>query len=398
MKYVIAIPDGAVDILSAYPDGNTPLQQADTPTMDELADYGTVGWARTVPDGCHPGSDVACLSIFGYDPSEVYTGRAPLEAASLGLKLGDLVAFRCNLVTIENGVMKEFTAGHITTEEAAEIIKSLNEANYDSSIEFHTGVQYRHVMTAPPEMNDVDCAPPHDILDQSVQDHLPSGEAKDKVIAMMEWSKDVLKDHPVNQNRRAQGKSEATQIWLWGQGTAPVLTPYQERCGLTGGVITAVDLIRGIGLLAGLNIIHVDGATGLPDTNYEGKAQAALDVLKQNDFVVIHVESVDEMGHAGDERKKTKAIHDFDQRMLKHVLDGLRQSGEEFRMLVLPDHATPISLRTHTGGPVPFILYDSRSHEKRADTGYSEIAVEKRSKRTVEGCQLIDYLTEKKKL
>jgi 2,3-bisphosphoglycerate-independent phosphoglycerate mutase len=395
MKYIIAILDGATDRLSDYPNGDTPLQAAATPTMDQLANCSEVGWAKNVPEGYPPGSDVACLSIFGFNPAEVYSGRAPLEAANMGLQLGERVAFRCNLVTIENGSMKEFTAGHISTEEADQLIKSLQAELGNDEISFHTGVQYRHITITPREWNNVQCTPPHDIIDQNVADHLPQGEAKQQVLELMERSKAIFENHPVNLKRAADGKAQATQIWLWGQGTKPQLTTYQERFDMEGGVISAVDLIQGIGRLAGLEVIKVEGATGLPDTNYEGKAQAALQLLKKHPFVLIHVESTDEMGHAGDEEKKTIAASDFDQRMLKILVDGLWESGEDFRILLLPDHPTPIALRTHTSDPVPFFLFDSRDESKKSDAGYSEQGILKRTKNVVAGHRVIELLCQK---
>jgi len=313
MKYIIAIPDGVADSLEFYPDGNTPMRMADTPTLDELANYGEVGWAKTVPESCHPGSDVACLSIFGYDPEVYYTGRSPLEAVSMGLVLGDQVAFRCNLVTIEDGVMKDFTAGHISTEEADALIQTLNAELGTDCIQFHTGVQYRHALVVPPIYVDMECTPPHDILDQVVQPYLPQGGEAAQILDWMNRSRLILQDHPVNKKRVEQGKRPATQIWLWGQGTAPALPLYSERCGLSGSVISAVDLIKGIAILAGLEVVEVEGATGMPDTNYEGKGDAALAILATKDFVCIHVESTDEMGHQGDEPRKTQAFADFRQ-------------------------------------------------------------------------------------
>ncbi|MBI1389300.1 MAG: cofactor-independent phosphoglycerate mutase [bacterium] len=393
MKYVIAIPDGAADEPADFPERRSPLAAAAKPMMDSLADCGVVAFAQNVPEGLSPGSDVACLSIFGYNPAEIYTGRAPLEAASMGVDLKNDVAFRCNLVTIENGAMKEFTAGHISTPEAAQIIEALNESLASDGVCFHTGVQYRHIMQSPPDSGRVACTPPHDILDRPIEGYLPSGESQDFVRNMMERSRAVLADHPVNRARVAAGKPPATQIWLWGQGTAPRLKPYSERIGLTGGVISAVDLIKGIGTLAGLEIVEVEGATGLPDTNYEGKAEAALDVLTRHDLVFIHVESTDEMGHAGDYKRKTSCVADFDQRMLRIVVEGLRERGEEFRLVLLPDHPTPVKLRTHTNQPVPFLLYDSRDGGAKGSAGYSEDAVRSRSETVIKGHCLLDILT-----
>jgi len=395
MKYIIAIPDGASDQLSAYPEGNTPLRMAGTPTMDELADHSLAAWAKTVPDACQPGSDVACLSIFGYDPARMYSGRAPLEAANMGIDLENRVAFRCNLVTLEDGRMKEFTAGHISTPEAGELIEALNGAMGTDRLRFHTGVQYRHILTAPVDYLDARCTPPHDILDQETAPHLPAGPAGPKIQDLMERSRAVLAGHPVNQRRAAADKPPATQIWLWGQGSKPALTPYRERCGLEGGVISAVDLVRGIGRLAGLEVIMVPGATGLMDTNYEGKAEAALEVLGRHPFVCVHVEATDEMGHAGDAVRKTQAIADFDQRLLRPLVEGLRRRGGAFRLLVLPDHPTPIALRTHVKEPVPFFLHDSRDTRPRGEGGYSEWSVNRRSRQLVTGHRLLDLLTEK---
>ncbi|MFB3786748.1 MAG: cofactor-independent phosphoglycerate mutase [bacterium] len=394
MKYIIAIPDGASDQLSAYPEGNTPLRMAATPTMDELADRSLAAWAKTVPDPCPPGSDVACLSIFGYDPARMYSGRAPLEAANMGIDLENRAAFRCNLVTVENGRMKEFTAGHISTPEAGELITALNEALGTDRLRFYTGVQYRHILTAPVEYLNVRCTPPHDILDQETAPHLPAGPAGPMILDLMERSRAVLAGHPVNQKRVEAGKPPATQIWLWGQGSKPALTPYRERCGLEGGVISAVDLVRGIGRLAGLEVIVVPGATGLMDTNYEGKAEAALEVLGRKPFVCVHVEATDEMGHAGDAARKTQAIADFDQRLLRPLVDGLRRRNDPFRLLVLPDHPTPIALRTHAKEPVPFFLHDSRDPARRGEGGYSEWTVRQRTRQLVTGHRLIDLLSE----
>ncbi len=395
MKFVIAIPDGAADMLSAYPEGKTPLSMADTPMMDELANHGEVGWAETVPKTLSPGSDVACLSIFGYNPQEMYSGRAPLEAASMGIDLRNRVAFRCNLVTIEKGVMKEFTAGHISTKEAAALINSLNEQCHEDGVDFHTGVQYRHVMTAQEEDGEVECIPPHDITDQEVEPYWPKGKAQEKIRWLMERSREIFLKHPVNENRRMHAKPLATHIWLWGQGKQPQIGSYEERYGLSGGVISAVDLIKGIGTLAGLDVVEVEGATGLMDTNYEGKADAALDLLYSKDFVCVHVEAPDEMGHKGDAGKKSQALADFDQRMLRRLVNGLQRRKEEFRMLVLPDHPTPISLKTHVNEPVPYILYDSRYSYQRSRTGYSEMAVMKRNKQLIPGYRLVDLLCER---
>ncbi|MBD3265898.1 cofactor-independent phosphoglycerate mutase [bacterium] len=395
MKYIIAIPDGVSDSLDDYPKGNTPMQLADTPLLDQLANCGEVGWAKTVPDTFPPGSDVACLSIFGYDPAVYYTGRAPLEAVSMGIELGGNVAFRCNLVTIENGIMKDFTAGHISTEEARDIIQTLQQEIVEDSVKFYPGVQYRHAFVTPPKCGEVECTPPHDITGQPVDSYLPKGIAADAINEYMEKSRKILAAHPVNQKRIEQGKNPATQVWLWGQGTAPQLIPFSMRCGLRGAVISAVDLIKGIALLAGLDVINVTGATGLPDTNYEGKGDAAIDALKKGDFVCIHVEATDEMGHQGDAERKKQAFSDFDRRMLNRVVKYLKDEGEPFRLLVTPDHPTPIALKTHSKEPVPFLIYDSRYTQKQGRGGYSELAVKHRSDLVILGHNLLDRLCEK---
>lgn len=395
MKYIVCIPDGVADSLQDYPTGDTPMRMAHTPTLDALADHGVVGWAKTVPDACSPGSDVACLSIFGYDPEVYYTGRSPLEAVSMGIDLGDNLAFRCNLVTVEDGVMKDFTAGHISTEEADQIIQALNAELRSPSIRFYTGVQYRHALVTPADWQDCTCTPPHDIQEQLVLPSLPQGPAAVLVLDLMNRSKMILANHPVNLARRKTGKRPVTQIWLWGQGTSPKLPLYSERCGLRGAAISAVDLIKGIAMLAGLNVIEVKGATGLPDTNYEGKADAALTALEHGDFVCVHVEATDEMGHKGDEKMKTQAFTDFDQRLVRHIVEGLRAKNEPFRMLVMPDHPTPIRIRTHSKDPVPFLLYDSRYPEQTGSGGYNEWNVKQRSQSIILGYKMIDLLCEK---
>ncbi len=394
MKYLIIVPDGMSDLPQDFPEGRTPLVCADRTVMDRLADRSIVGWGETVPEGMHPGSDVAALSIFGLQPDKYYTGRSPLEAASLGVEIGDGVAYRCNLVTVRNGVMEDFTAGHITSEEAKEIIRSLDESLGGEGVSFHAGVSYRHAMLAPGEYVNADCVPPHDITDQEVDGHLPKGPSGEWVLGLMERSGEILRNHPVNERRISEGKRPATQIWLWGQGKKPSLPLMKDRFGISGAVITAVDLVKGIGHLLGLEVVNVPGATGFVDTNYEGKAQAALEALRHGDFVYAHIEAPDEAGHMGDAQLKEKAISDFDKRFLGTLMEGLdAEAGlQPYRLLLLPDHPTPISVKTHVRDSVPYLLFDSNEREVKASGGFTEENVRHRSKEVIPGHRLIEKL------
>ncbi len=363
MKYVVLVGDGMADETIQELGGKTPLEFAETPNIDKIAALGLTGEIRTVPEGFPPGSDVATLSLMGYDPARYYTGRAPLEAASMGIALGPKdVAYRCNLITLEvlgqSIIMRDFTAGHISSEEARQLINGLNEAVADNEIRFHPGVSYRHLMVWKNGGDDVALTPPHDILEQSIADYMPQGTDAEKIIQWMTSAQIYLKHHPVNQKRMAKGENPANSIWLWGQGKKPVLPTFKELYGLTGGVVSAVDLIKGLGILAGLEAPRVEGATGYLDTNYAGKVAAALKILEGNDFVFLHVEAPDEAGHSGILADKVRAIADFDRHVVGPMFDAL-QAYRPFRLLVLPDHPTPLSLRTHTNGTVPFLAYDS---------------------------------------
>ncbi|MFH1742240.1 MAG: cofactor-independent phosphoglycerate mutase [bacterium] len=394
MKYIIVVPDGMTDVPDEFDDGRTPLVCAKHPIMDDLADRAEVGWAETVPEGMDPGSDVAALSIFGLDPRDYYTGRAPLEAASLGLEIGDGVAYRCNLVTIRNGVMVDFTAGHITSAEAAEIIQSVHETLGEDGISFYPGVSYRHIMLAPESYLGAKCVPPHDITDQSVSGNLPEGEAGPSLRALMDRSTELLRNHIVNQKRISKGKNPATQIWLWGQGKKPTLPTLMERFGLSGAVVTAVDLVKGIGHLVGLEVMNVQGATGFVDTNYEGKADAVLEALRRTDFAYAHIEAPDEAGHMGDADLKKKAIEDVDRRFLSRLMDGLDNDPhlQPYRLLLLPDHPTPISVKTHIRENVPYLLFDSRAPETKDSKGFTEVSAAARNSDVIPGHQLIEKL------
>ncbi len=365
MKYVVIVGDGMAGRPLGQLGGRTTLQAARTENMDALVSQGWVGTARMVPPGFPPGSDVANLSIFGYDPAEFYTGRAPLEAGSLGIAMGPGdVVFRCNLVTLDNAdplegaAMNDYSAGHISSEEAAELIDAVGEAFGKGGLRFFPGTSYRHLLLWPDGPAEADCTPPHDIIGRPVAEYLPRGDRADVLRKLMNDSVALLKDHPVNRRRRERGLNEASSIWLWGQGKKPLIKPFEEVFGLRGAVISAVDLTKGIGVFAGFDVIDVPGATGWIDTNYEGKAQATLSALDRVDLVYLHVEAPDEAGHSGSVENKIRAIEDFDRKIVGPVWEGL-QRFDRYRVMVLPDHPTPIEIRTHSDEPVPFVIADS---------------------------------------
>ncbi len=357
--------------------GKTPLQAAGTPHLDRMARQGTLGLVRTVPPGMPPGSDVANLSIFGYDPALHFTGRAPLEAAAMGVQLKPRdVAFRCNLVTLGTkdgrAFMDDFSAGHITTPEAREVVQRIGEALGNEEFQFYPGVSYRHLLVWREGERGlgVKTTPPHDISGKEIAEFLPRGAGQKEVLGLMEKAKGFLADNPVNRTRLREGKKPANAIWLWGQGKAPALLPMTERFGLQGSVISAVDLMKGIGFYAGLEIIQVPGATGYLDTNYAGKAESALQEVSRKDFVYVHLEAPDEASHNGNLKDKLRAIEDFDQKVVGPILRGL-ESFPDFRILVLPDHPTPIVLKTHSAEPVPFVIFDSGDRRKTPKEGSS---------------------------
>ncbi len=389
MKYVVLLGDGMADRPLDVLGGRTPLQAARTPNMDRIAAGGSPGLIRTVPDGFPAGSDVANLSVLGYDPSVYYTGRAPLEAASMSVKLEAAdVAFRCNLVTLAEARMADFSAGHISTGEARALITDLHQALADGQIAFYPGVSYRHLMVWQKGRRDMVCTPPHDITGQPFKRYLPSGEGHELLNDLMLRAQGVLRDHPVNRRRTDAGKRPANAIWLWGQGLRPCLPTFQERYGLTGAVISAVDLLKGIGIYAGLTPLAVPGATGYFDTNYRGKAQAAVKALQEMDFVYVHVEAPDEAGHMGDVEEKLRAIENFDEKVVGPIWSGLQDLGE-FRILLLPDHPTPIETRTHSRAMSPFVIFDSR--EVRASQDRYDEETARRSGRVVDrGFTLMD--------
>jgi 2,3-bisphosphoglycerate-independent phosphoglycerate mutase len=357
MKHLLVIPDGAADHPHPDLDGRTPLAAAHLMHLRAMAVAGQVGRARTIPQGMAPGSDVGCMSAMGFDPLRYHTGRAAIEAAAMGIKLKNgQVAYRCNLVTVKNGVMKDFAAGHISDDESHELIEALQDS-LGGEVTFHPGVMYRHVMVAPAEIGEAACTPPHDIIGSAIAKHLPKGASAKVLKKLMEQSTKVLAEHPVNKERERQRKPAATQIWLWGQGTRSRLPSFKRTYGVSGAVISAVDLVRGLGALTGLEVITVPGATGYYDTNYKAKAEAALVALRTHDFCVVHVEPTDEAGHEGNVDRKVEALQRFDAELLGTIRQRL--AGRAWKMLLLPDHSTPCALRRHTDEPVPYLLFDA---------------------------------------
>lgn len=364
MKTIIVLGDGMADEPIEKLGEKTPLQYADTPNMDYLAANGVTGRLKTVADGFHPGSEVANMSVLGYDLPTVYEGRGVLEAASMGVQLApDEIAMRCNLVCIEKDILKNHSAGHITTQEADELIKFLNKQLGTENIHFYTGVSYRNLLVIKGGNKHLKCTPPHDVPLQPfrpllIQPEVQEAEETAKLLnELILKSQEILESHPVNRKRIAAGKDPANSIWPWSPGNRPAMKTMKEMYGIDGAVISAVDLIRGIGVYAGLDVIHVDGATGLYDTNYEGKAAAAIKALKEKDFVYLHVEASDEAGHEGDVELKIKTIENLDKRTIQPIIQETSQWDEPVSIAVLPDHPTPCAIRTHTNEPVPFLIY-----------------------------------------
>ena len=365
MKTIIILGDGMADEPIEALGGKTPMQYAQTPYMDQLARLGVTGRLKTVADGFHPGSEVANMAILGYDLPTVYEGRGVLEAASIGYELqpGEM-AMRCNLICVEGDILKNHSSGHITTEEADELIQFLNEQLGSDRVQFHTGVSYRHLLVIKDADKRLDCTPPHDVPLQPFHPLMVKAEVSDAqetaelLNELILKSQQILADHPINRKRMAEGKDPANSIWPWSPGYRPAMQTMQEMYGFKqGSVISAVDLIRGIGVYAGLKVIEVEGATGLYDTNYEGKAQAALEALKTDDFVYLHVEASDEAGHEGDVSLKIQTIENLDRRIIRIIYEELNKWDEPVAIAVLPDHPTPCAIRTHTNTPVPFLIY-----------------------------------------
>lgn len=398
MKYVVVLGDGMSDYPLVQLGNRTPLQCANKPNIDFLASKGEIGMVKTIPDGIAPGSDVANLSVMGYDPRKYYTGRSPLEAVSMGVELSDTdLAFRCNLVTLdvkdgyESATMIDYSSDEISTSEAAELIKDVNKYLSDNEITFHPGISYRHCMVWHNGTGTRNMTPPHDILEKSIATYLPSGDKGELFLSLQKKSYEILRNHPVNQARIARGLRPANSIWLWGEGKRPAIPNFFDKYAITGSVVSAVDLIKGIGLCAGMYSIDVEGATGNINTNFRGKAKAALDELeKGRDFVYVHLEAPDECGHRFEIDNKVKSIELIDSLVVGTLLEGLAAYDEDYCLMVLPDHPTPLSLRTHTSDPVPYIIYRKSGEKPSGVTGYDEFQAQKTGLFVEEGHTLMD--------
>lgn len=382
MKYVVVLYDGMADYPVPALGGKTPMMVAKKPNLDYLAQRAEVGLVRTVAEGLKPGSDVANMSVMGFDPMKYYTGRSPLEAASIGIDMKTTdVSLRCNLVTLsqddkpyEEKTIEDYCADDISTEEAAELIKTIEEKLGTDEFKFYSGVSYRHCLiwkNGTTELGNM--TPPHDITGKVITDYLSTAENAKPLIEMMKKSYDILKDHPVNLARIARGKRPANSIWLWGEGTRPSISTFEEIYNIKGGVVSAVDLIKGIGRCAEMEVAEVEGATGYIDTNFEGKANAALDLLERNDLVYIHFEATDECGHRNEPENKVRAIELIDERVLPILFEGLKKY-DDYKIMVLPDHPTPIVTRTHASDPVPYLIYHKNKEVDGVNTINEETA------------------------
>ena len=397
MKYVVVLGDGMADCPIKELGDKTPLEYADTPMMDELAGLSEIGMAKTIPEGMKPGSDTANLAVMGYDPKQYYTGRSPLEALSIGVDMKDTdVAIRCNIVTVsdeeavyEDKTMIDHSSSEISTEDAAILLNAVMQEMQNETYQFYVGTSYRHCLIWN-QGQVVELTPPHDILEQKIGEYLP----KDPVLRQMQKrSYEILSKHPLNLERKAKGLNPANSLWFWGAGTRPALDSFEGKYGKKGVMISAVDLLKGIAVGAGLTNVIVPGANGGLHTNYAGKAQAAVDALtkKGYDFAYIHVEAPDEMGHQGSVERKVQAIQYLDQRIIRLVKEQLDAAGEPYRMLILPDHPTPICVRTHTADPIPYLLYDSTVKETHT-WKYCETEAEKSGRMFEKGYELMAYL------
>lgn len=397
MKFIVVLGDGMADYKIKELGDRTPLQYARKPNIDRLARAGEVGLVKTVPEGLPPGSDVANLSVMGYNPVSYYTGRSPLEAVSMGVDLNpDDVAFRCNLVTLSDEqdyaakTMVDYSSDEIPTAESRQLIEEVQKRLGTEVLRFYPGVSYRHLLVWSGGPEDFDLTPPHDISDRPIADHLPKGPASATLLRLMEESHRFLSDHPVNKARVAKGLRPANSLWIWGQGRKPAVPSFQEKYGLSGSVISAVDLTKGLGLCAGLESINVPGATGNITTNFRGKALAALEELKKGkDFVYIHIEAPDECGHRGELDNKVKSIEEIDEKVLGVLLEGLEEY-DDYRIMILPDHPTPLSLRTHTAEQVPFLIYQKSQPKASAVAGYDEDSAQATGLRVENGYELMD--------
>ncbi|MCQ2422797.1 MAG: cofactor-independent phosphoglycerate mutase [Lachnospiraceae bacterium] len=400
MKYVVILGDGMADEPIAELGGKTPLAYADTPMMDELAKYGEIGLAATIPAGMKPGSDTANLAVLGYDPKRYYTGRSPLEALSIGVNMADTdIAIRCNIVTVsddalpyEEKTMVDHSSSEISTEDAAILLEACRKQLEWEGYHFFVGTSYRHLLIWNCGKV-VDLTPPHDILERRIGEYLPSDE---KLLAMQKRSYEILNEHPLNIERARKGLNKANSLWFWGAGTKPGLSSFTEKTGRKGAMISAVDLLKGIAVGAGMHNIDVEGANGGLHTNYEGKAGAAVRALTEEgyDFVYVHLEAPDEMGHQGSLERKLRAIEYLDERVIRVVKEGLDRAGEDYRMLIMPDHPTPISKRTHTSDPIPYLIYDSTKTDVSKCQSYNEKEAKLTGNYFAEGYRLMDHYLE----
>jgi 2,3-bisphosphoglycerate-independent phosphoglycerate mutase len=374
MKYIVIIGDGMADFPLDELGGKTPLMVANKPYMDMMAREGDCGKVLTIPEGFSPGSDVACMSIFGYNPAKFYTGRAPIEASGMGIKMEDAdVAFRCNLVYLENisgnAVMGDYSGGHITTEEAKIIMEDLYKAIGGSEFTFFQGVSYRHIMLWKNGLFEMETTPPHDITEKEILSYLPKGKGADRIIALMKDSQKVLRKHPLNKKREETGRFPANSIWLWGQGKRSQFPLFFEKYGLRGATVAAVDLIKGISSLIGFDTPHVEGATGYLDTDYNAKAAKAIELIQDHDIVYIHIEAPDEASHNGNTDDKIKAIEHIDREVVGSIYE---KTGGEVKILLVTDHATPITMKTHYACPVPFVIFEKGNKGNGCPSGYDE--------------------------
>lgn len=398
MKYAILVGDGMSDYPIAELGNKTPLEIAKIPVMNQIVSSGMIGLVKTVPTGMKPASDIANLSILGYDPKTYYTGRGPLEAANIGIELAeDEIAFRCNLVTVNNDTMADYSAGHISDKESGTLMEYINEKLGTDRIKFYHGKSYRNLMVvktrSADELNDLmktSCTPPHDISQKGVLKYAPKGPGSEKLISLMQESRAILEKHEINRVRVDLKENPANMIWLWGQGTDPNMPSFKGMFGLDGSVISAVDLVNGIGKLTGLEVIHVPGATGYYDTNYQGKGEYAVNSLKQKDFVFVHVEAPDEAGHNGDVRAKITAIENFDKFVVGAVWNFLKNM-EDYRIMILSDHATPVAVKTHVSDPAPFVMA-GKGVEHNGFDAFSEKNAAEGKVKFKSGAALTEYL------
>lgn len=398
MKHIVVLMDGAADTPVAELGGKTPLEAAKKSNIDRLASLGEMGMVKTVPDNLQPASDVANLAVFGYDPQKYYTGRSPLEAVSMGVELLPTdMAFRTNLVTLsdeenyEDKTMVDYGADEITTEEARVLIEAVNEALRTDEYEFFAGVSYRHLLVWHNKDGNFKMTPPHDISDRKITEYLPDNET---LLSLMKRSYDILKDHPLNADRKARGLRPANSIWIWGNGKRPALDSYKSKFNLKGAVISAVDLIKGIGICAGLDVIDVEGATGNINTNFDGKGKAAVDALRGGaDFIYVHLEAPDESGHRHEIDNKVRSIELIDEKIVAPIINAMDEDGEDYKILIMPDHPTPLATRTHSRNPIPYLVFESAQKGGASkETSYTEANAEKTGIFIKEGYKIIEKI------